>query len=563
MSVILLTTTGTGLDAQNSIFISDLGRRFYYDPSGTYITPIGPSILTANVNISLEFHDEVIRRSSDLQAAIDAGHITLRNGITNETITDVSGIGLSGANLLDSIADELILLPCIVATLGNINLVSGWTDGMTYDGVVININDPILVWQQTNPIENGIYYLVGDGTLARHANYITGDIIKGSSMVPVQQGTTYAESLFICTNNTDVIIDTDSLNFITAPKNILDHFVDQDNPHKNPFSVTHGTGNIAFDSDIDNNVLGGTLNTNFGYQSLKNTTNNENAAFGYQALMSNVTGDENAAFGCLALKNNTGFQNSAFGHSAGRDNIGGDNLCLVGFAAGRSNQTGISNTAFGSYSLFSNVSGNYNSAFGLQSLNTVTGSYNTGIGSRAGYDLINTSNNTMVGYDSGRGITTGSGNTIIGANVTGLASNLSNSIVIADGQGTQRIFADSNGYMQIFATIRSYKRTVRSYDANTNIVVDDSGAMIYNNGASPITFTLPAAAIGLEYTFMRLNIGTILIKPAVGEYIWCSGISQSVSDGIRLTLQRDSVILVARSNGWMVIAMAGQPSTEV
>jgi len=44
---------------------------------------------------------------------------------------------------------------------------------------------------------------------------------------------------------------------------------------------------------------------------------------------------------------------------------------------------------------------------------------------------------------------TGSANTIIGANVTGLASNLSNNIIIADGDGNQRINVTATGNVGI------------------------------------------------------------------------------------------------------------------
>ena len=54
-------------------------------------------------------------------------------------------------------------------------------------------------------------------------------------------------------------------------------------------------------------------------------------------------------------------------------------------------------------------------------------------------------NNTAVGYNTGRGIVTGINNTILGANVTGLASALSNTVILADGSGNQRLYIDSSG----------------------------------------------------------------------------------------------------------------------
>ena len=68
------------------------------------------------------------------------------------------------------------------------------------------------------------------------------------------------------------------------------------------------------------------------------------------------------------------------------------------------------------------------------------------------YELTTGSDNTVLGWDSGRGITTGSSNTIIGANVNGLASGLSNNIIIADGAGNQRINVNSSGNVGIGTT---------------------------------------------------------------------------------------------------------------
>jgi hypothetical protein len=58
----------------------------------------------------------------------------------------------------------------------------------------------------------------------------------------------------------------------------------------------------------------GKANTAFGFQTLKNLTGNNNAAFGYKASSLNTLGNYNAAFGAYALFNNTtGYSNVALG----------------------------------------------------------------------------------------------------------------------------------------------------------------------------------------------------------------------------------------------------------
>jgi len=135
-----------------------------------------------------------------------------------------------------------------------------------------------------------------------------------------------------------------------------------------------------------------------------------------QALYSNTTGGYNSAVGVNALYANTeGTYNSA-----------------MGMQALRYNTTGHSNSAVGMYALFSNTTGIYNSAMGMQAL----------------YDVTDGIHNTGVGFNTGRGITTGDYNTILGAQVTGLAADLQNTIILADGQGLKQIWIDRiNGFV--------------------------------------------------------------------------------------------------------------------
>jgi len=104
-------------------------------------------------------------------------------------------------------------------------------------------------------------------------------------------------------------------------------------------------------------------------------------------------------------------------------------------------------------SLYANTTGNNNSAMGYDSLYANTTGYrNSAMGYDSLYDLTEGIQNTAIGYNTGRGITTGDYNTIIGANVTGLDADLSNNIIIADGEGNQRINVDENGNVGIGTT---------------------------------------------------------------------------------------------------------------
>jgi hypothetical protein len=88
------------------------------------------------------------------------------------------------------------------------------------------------------------------------------------------------------------------------------------------------------------------------------------------------------------------------------------------------------------------------------------GYQNTALGTFALSDNTEGNNNTVLGYGTALGIMTGSANTILGANVTGLASNLSNNIILADGDGNQRINVDATGNVGIGTNTPNYKLDV-------------------------------------------------------------------------------------------------------
>ena len=92
------------------------------------------------------------------------------------------------------------------------------------------------------------------------------------------------------------------------------------------------------------------------------------------------------------------------------------------------------NTSYGDTSLSSNTSGSDNSTNGSGSGQFITtGSSNTAFGRLSLPSVTTGSLNTAIGSNSGVGLETGSGNSIIGANVGGLASGLTNNLILASG----------------------------------------------------------------------------------------------------------------------------------
>jgi hypothetical protein len=195
--------------------------------------------------------------------------------------------------------------------------------------------------------------------------------------------------------------------------------------------VNNGDYNSAMGFEALRFINDGSFNTGCGKQALYfNEDADFNTAIGYRTLYNNnnsssTTGSSNTAVGAFALRDNDGGeQNTAFGTEALYSNTTGDNNTAAGYGAlfnnsNASSDAGENNTALGSLALNENVTGDGNTAAGKEALEGNTNaSENTAIGYRALY-LNNSggslgSKNTASGYLSMYGNTTGSGNTAMG-----------------------------------------------------------------------------------------------------------------------------------------------------
>lgn len=223
--------------------------------------------------------------------------------------------------------------------------------------------------------------------------------------------------------------------------------------------MVNGTNFIGTTDNVDvifkrNNIVSGVLNTTntiFGVNSLAtNTTGINNTAVGAGNLISNTIGSMNTAIGTEVLSNNkSGIQNTGYGYRALYSNVDGNNNVANGYFSIYSAKSTIGNVGIGASTLRELINGDGNVGIGSDALrSTAAGRGNVAIGTRAGYNVNssgNLGNNTLIGYQAGMGIISGKSNTIIGANVIGLPASLSNTVIIADGDGNKRINIDQNG----------------------------------------------------------------------------------------------------------------------
>lgn len=92
----------------------------------------------------------------------------------------------------------------IVATTSAGTLASSFEAGDTVDGYVLLLGDRILIKDQVNLAENGVYIVNASGAPTRATDFDESAEVT-SAVVPVQQGAVNADTIWICTANNPVI----------------------------------------------------------------------------------------------------------------------------------------------------------------------------------------------------------------------------------------------------------------------------------------------------------------------------------------------------------------------
>ncbi|TIW27473.1 MAG: hypothetical protein E5V63_09315 [Mesorhizobium sp.] len=100
-----------------------------------------------------------------------------------------------------------------VATTANITIATALNNGDVLDGVTLATGEEVLVKNQSSAAENGIY-VVGV-TPVRTAQYDTYDEHPGSLIV-VEEGTTNADTVWLCTSNAGGTLGTTAIAFSQA-----------------------------------------------------------------------------------------------------------------------------------------------------------------------------------------------------------------------------------------------------------------------------------------------------------------------------------------------------------
>lgn len=187
--------------------------------------------------------------STTLEGALDVGSTLNVTGVTT-----LSALAYTAGNIAAAANNTVLVTkayvddatsngfhvhnPVLVATTGNLTASynngtsgvgatltnSGAQAALSIDGVSMNVNDRVLVWQQTTGTQNGVYVVttVGSGStnwvLTRASDADTAgegnpNSLGGGDYFFVQSGSTLGYHSFVCTNTTTITFGSTAITF--------------------------------------------------------------------------------------------------------------------------------------------------------------------------------------------------------------------------------------------------------------------------------------------------------------------------------------------------------------
>lgn len=116
-----------------------------------------------------------------------------------------------GAGSGSSLVDFKDSVRCATTAAGT--LASSFENGDTVDGVTLATGNRILIKNQSTASENGIYTVNASGAPTRATDFDADAEVTGGCVIPVNEGTTNGDKLFLLTTNDPITVGSTSLTF--------------------------------------------------------------------------------------------------------------------------------------------------------------------------------------------------------------------------------------------------------------------------------------------------------------------------------------------------------------
>jgi hypothetical protein len=179
------------------------------------LTPTDSNFIVGNGTNFVAESGATVRTSLGLGsiATQDSNNVTITGG----SITGMSTPSLGSDVTTKTYVDDLVAglktrIITRLATTANLDLATDLENGDTLDGVSLVTGNKILVKDQTNQTQNGIYIVPASGAASRDPDFDTVAELAGQ-LVIVQEGSTNADKIYLCTTDNSGSIGSVNITF--------------------------------------------------------------------------------------------------------------------------------------------------------------------------------------------------------------------------------------------------------------------------------------------------------------------------------------------------------------